>query len=279
VVPNEASGRRLFGSFLFIALIQIDFELYCQKTGLTKSEHLARKSIYQKGSVRKEEISMSIILLIEKRLFLRDCLHDCFDKSYPDHEIVAFGSMAEWCDSTERKTLKPAVVVYFAPPGIGLMMKIEFERIETLVPNTPIVVISDTASPEEIARIIGYGARGYIPTSMPYHLAVEAVRFVEAGGTFVPAGNVVEGRERHKGTLTERQMRVVEAVGHGFANKQIAHELKMSENTVTVHLRHIMKKLNVRNRTEIAIMTRSLLDEAGEYKFGGNGVSQDRPAL
>ncbi len=220
---------------------------------------------------------MSIILLIEKRLFLRDCLHDCFDRSYPDHEIVAFGSLAEWRNSTEKKKLKPAVVIYFAPAGIGLMMKSEFERLEALVPNTPIIVISDTASSDEITRIIGYGARAYIPTSMPYHLAVEAVRFVEAGGTFVPAGNLLAGGDRNKqpagtSTLTERQLKVVEAVGHGFANKQI--------NTVKVHLRHIMKKLNVRNRTEIAIMTRRLLDETGEHKAGGKaGTSQDRPSV
>ena len=114
-------------------------------------------------------------------------------------------------------------------------------------------------------RIIGYGARGYIPTSMPYHLAVEAVRYVEAGGTFVPAGNFLPDRGSRKqpaeNVLTERQMKVVEAVSHGFANKQIAHRLKMSENTVKVHLRSIMKKLNVRNRTEVAIVTRNLLDE------------------
>ncbi|SRR5258708_6477498 len=212
---------------------------------------------------------MSIILLIEKRLFLRNCFHDCFDRSYPDHEIVAFGSLAEWRDSTERKTLKPAVVIYFAPAGIGFMMKSEFERLEALVPNTPIVVVSDTASPDEIMRIIGHGARGYIPTSMAYHLAIEAVRFVEAGGTFVPAGNLLAGSDRNKqlagaSALTERQMKVVEAVGQGFANKQIAYKLKMSENTVKVHLRHIMKKLNVRNRTEIAIKTRRLLEEIGE---------------
>jgi DNA-binding NarL/FixJ family response regulator len=207
---------------------------------------------------------MSIILLIEKRLFLRNCLHDCLDRSYPDHEIIAFGSLVEWRESAEKKNVKPAVVIYFAPSGIGLMMKSEFEHLEALAPKTPIIVISDTANSEEISRIIGYGARGYIPTSMPYHLAVEAVRFVEAGGIFVPAGNFLAGRGPHNqpagGVLTERQMKVVEAVGHGFANKQIARKLKMSENTVKVHLRHIMKKLNARNRTEVAIMTRTLLD-------------------
>ena len=228
---------------------------------------------------------MSIILLIEKRLFLRDCLHSCFDRSYPDHEIVAFGSLTEWSESTEKKTLKPAVVLYALPAGIGLMIKREFERLEALVPNTPIVVLSDAASSDEIAQIIGYGARGYIPTSMPFHLAIEAVRFIEAGGTFVPAGNLLADGDQNKqpagaSTLTERQMNVVEAVGHGFANKQIAYKLKMSENTVKVHLRHIMKKLNVRNRTEIAIMTRRLLDETGERKSDGKAPkSLDQTSL
>ena len=228
---------------------------------------------------------MSIILLVEKRLFLRDCLHNCFDRSYPDHEIVAFGSLTEWSESTEKKTLKPAVVLYALPAGIGLMIKREFERLEALVPNTPIVVLSDAASSDEIAQIIGYGARGYIPTSMPFHLAIEAVRFIEAGGTFVPAGNLLADRDQNKqpagaSALTERQMKVVEAVGHGFANKQIAYKLKMSENTVKVHLRHIMKKLNVRNRTEIAIMTRRLLDETGERKSDGKAPkSLDRTSL
>jgi DNA-binding NarL/FixJ family response regulator len=101
----------------------------------------------------------------------------------------------------------------------------------------------------------------------------------------VPAGNVLEGRDRHEqpagpSALTERQMKVVEAVSHGFANKQIAYKLKMSENTVKVHLRHIMKKLNARNRTEIAIMTRRLLDEIDGHKPGGRaGASQDRTDL
>jgi DNA-binding NarL/FixJ family response regulator len=206
---------------------------------------------------------MSVIVLIEKRSFLRNCLHDCFDRSFPDHEIVGFGTLAEWCNHIEEKTTNPAVIIYFASAGISLMLKGELERIEALSPNTPIIVVSDATSSDEINRVIGYGARCYIPTSMPYSLAVEAVRFVEAGGIFVPAaGNLPASGGSHDPratakTLTEQQMKVVEAVGHGFANKQIAYRLKMSENTVKVHLQHIMKKLNVRNRTQVAIWTRS----------------------
>src|SRR6202022_4824207 len=134
--------------------------------------------------------------------------------------------VTKWAESTEKKKLKPAVVLYAVPAGLAFMMKSEFDRLEALVPNTPIVVLSDTATSDEIMRIIGYGARGYIPTSMPFHLAVEAVRFVEAGGTFVPAGNFLAGRDRHKqpagpSALTERQIKVLEASGHVSQNNKI----------------------------------------------------------
>ena len=214
---------------------------------------------------KRRDVAMSVIVLIENRLFLRNCLHDCFGRSFPDHEIVGFGTLAEWCNYIEEKTLNPAVVIYFALAGISPILKSEFRRVEALSPNTPIIVISDATSSDEINRVIGYGARCYIPTSMPYSLAVEAVRLVEAGGMPVPAaavGNLLPSGGSHDPQatakiLTEQQMRVFEAVGHGFANKQIAYRLNMSENTVKVHLRHIMKKLNVRNRTQIAVLTRT----------------------
>ena len=206
---------------------------------------------------------MSVIVLIEKRSFLRNCLHDCFDRSFPDHEIVGFGTLAEWCNYIEEKTLNPAVVIYFASAGISPILKSEFGRIQALSPNTRIIVVSDATGSDEINQVIGYGARGYIPISMPYSLAVEAVRFVEGGGIFVPAvGNLLASAGSHDPratakTLTGQEMKVVEAVGHGFANKQIGRRLNLSENTVKVHLQHIMKKLNMRNRTQLAVWTRS----------------------
>ena len=141
---------------------------------------------------------MSVIVLIEKRLFLRNCLHDCFDRSYPNRKIFGFATLAEWCDYIEEKTLNPAVVIYFALAGISPILKSEFGRIQALSPNTRIIVISDATGSDEINQVIGYGARGYIPTSMPYSLAVEAVRFVEGGGIFLPAvGNLLPSGGSH----------------------------------------------------------------------------------
>ena len=61
------------------------------------------------------------------------------------------------------------------------------------------------------------------------------------------------------GAVTARELAVVRAIQHGKSNKVIAYELGMCESTVKVHVRRIMKKLNAKNRTEVAIKTSELL--------------------
>jgi DNA-binding NarL/FixJ family response regulator len=65
--------------------------------------------------------------------------------------------------------------------------------------------------------------------------------------------------EDRRKTFTERERMVVAAVCKGMTNKQIASELGISENTVKVHLRHVMQMLNARNRTAVAILGSPLL--------------------
>jgi DNA-binding NarL/FixJ family response regulator len=65
--------------------------------------------------------------------------------------------------------------------------------------------------------------------------------------------------------LSPRQRQVLELIGRGKPNKLIAHELEISENTVKAHLRQIMKRLHVTNRTEAALMALGQdLDDFGD---------------
>jgi DNA-binding NarL/FixJ family response regulator len=59
--------------------------------------------------------------------------------------------------------------------------------------------------------------------------------------------------------VTARELAVVRAIQKGKSNKVIAYELNMCESTVKVHVRRIMKKLNAKNRTDVAIKSQSLL--------------------
>jgi DNA-binding NarL/FixJ family response regulator len=134
--------------------------------------------------------------------------------------------------------------------------------------SVPTIVLSPRHNFELMRAIIGYGAKGYIPMTMGFEIAIEAVRFVLAGGTYVPAECLLSGissvsppsqRPTTAGVITARELAVVRAIQQSKPNKIIAYELNLSESTVKVHVRHIMKKLRAKNRTEVAIRATDLL--------------------
>lgn len=145
------------------------------------------------------------------------------------------------------------------------------ERIKELkqsLPDVPIVVLSDRDDVQCMAAAFRHGVRGYIPTTLEPPVVVAALRLVQAGGTFIPTAGLLKALEElssamekqlndiHPATFeifTSRELEVVQLLQQGKANKLIAHELEMCESTVKVHVRHIMKKLKVSNRTHAAI--------------------------
>ena len=91
------------------------------------------------------------------------------------------------------------------------------------------------------------------------------MQLVSAGGLYVPPSILMALQHRPpqsenpangqvRSLFTPRQAGVVEALRQGKPNKIIAYELTMCESTVKVHIRHIMRKLNARNRTQVAFM-------------------------
>lgn len=208
-----------------------------------------------------DTIKRPAIVVIHPRAFFRDCFVRCLELSYKTHEVFAFEKISAWQETDDQDAIEPAIIVFFAEsnnPSSG----IDLQSLETAAAGIPVVIMSDSDDVNYVTRALKGGARGYIPTSLPFNVAVEAVRLVEAGGTFVPVSSLDLNRDK-LGTatkandlLTQRQLMVVEALCQGMANKQIAYELSMSEHTVKVHLRHIMRKLNARNRTEVAVLTK-----------------------
>jgi DNA-binding NarL/FixJ family response regulator len=225
------------------------------------------------------------IVVIDSRAVFRDCFVKCLEISYRDHEIFSFTNLLEWYGSKQPNALAPAVVIVVVIDNCDFNSA-SLEFLETAAADIPVVIVSDVDDLDHIVRTLKSGVRGYIPTSLPYNVAVEAVRLVKAGGTFVPASSFVHDRNELQPalksgvSLTERQMKVVEEIRHGKANKQIAYELNMSEHTVKVHLRHIMKKLKARNRTEVAVLSGDLFPESRDQHrelLGGSG--KDLPPM
>ncbi len=130
--------------------------------------------------------------------------------------------------------------------GIDAMIGIRSE-----FPEARIVILTTFEGDVEIQRALQAGARGYLLKSTPPDELVQAIRQVHAGKKRVPpevAAQLAEHMSYER--LTAREVEVLREVAEGNRNKDIAHRLFISEETVKVHIKHIMDKLGANDRTQ-----------------------------
>jgi DNA-binding NarL/FixJ family response regulator len=121
-----------------------------------------------------------------------------------------------------------------------------------------IIVLTTFERDVEVQRALKAGARGYLLKSMPPKQMLETIRQVHAGRKCVPP-EIAAGLAEHIGdeTLSEREVEVLRHVAAGTRNRDIAGRLFIAEETVKVHLKHIMSKLGASDRTQsVAIAAR-----------------------
>ena len=223
------------------------------------AEHVARRLDLQSSKAVEKKV-----VIVESRIFLRECIQRSIQSalSIPVETLTSFSEL------DEQRTIESARLVIISLGETNTPESAEaLNIISNLAPSLPTIVLSSKYNFEVMRAVIGYGAKGYIPMTMGFEIAVEAVRFVLAGGTYVPAeyilsaipSGVTPSRPPGAGTITGRELAVVRAIHQGKPNKIIAYELNMCESTVKVHVRHIMKKLRAKNRTDVAIKATALL--------------------
>lgn len=119
------------------------------------------------------------------------------------------------------------------------------------------LIVSAYAEPAIVARALEHGSHGYLSKDAPIAMVAAAVRSIAGGKRFVDPG--VAGRLLcEEGTLSEREVEVLEMMSRGMQNMTIAHELGISVETVKAHVSRVMGKLGGESRTEaVAIALRS----------------------
>jgi DNA-binding NarL/FixJ family response regulator len=128
----------------------------------------------------------------------------------------------------------------------------------TEFPAARIIILTTFEGDVEIHRALQAGARGYMLKSTPPRELVEAIRQVHAGKKRVPPDVAAHLAEHFSDeALTEREIDVLRHIGGGNRNRDIAERLFISEETVKVHIKHIMEKLGASDRTQaVAIAVR-----------------------
>jgi DNA-binding NarL/FixJ family response regulator len=137
--------------------------------------------------------------------------------------------------------------------GIDAMIGIRSE-----FPDARIVMLTTFEGDVEIHRALQAGARGYLLKNMPPSELAAAIRDVHKGKKRVPPEVAAQLAEHMSDEgLTAREVEVLRRVAGGNRNRDIADLLFISEETVKVHIKHIMEKLSAKDRTQaIAIAVR-----------------------
>jgi DNA-binding NarL/FixJ family response regulator len=122
-------------------------------------------------------------------------------------------------------------------------------------PGARLIVLTTFEGDVEIQRALKAGASGYLLKSMPPKQIVETIRGVHAGRRIIPPQIALQIAEHlAEESLTHRELEVLRHVAEGNRNRDIAEVLHISEDTVKVHLKHVMEKLGASDRTQAVAM-------------------------
>jgi len=118
-------------------------------------------------------------------------------------------------------------------------------------PGARIIVLTSFEGDADIERALAAGARGYVVKGVPREELLGAIRAVHAGKKHIH-GSVAEKLAEHMGSekLSERELQVLKEMAAGKRNKEIGGELSIAEDTVKMHVKNILEKLQVNDRTE-----------------------------
>lgn len=174
----------------------------------------------------------------------------------PDMQMVAQAANGSEAIQMFRQHLPDVTLMDLRLPdmsGIEALIAIRTE-----FPEARIVMLTTFEGDVDIRRALEAGARGYMLKNMPPKELVEVIRQVHKGKKRIPA-EVAAHLAEYFGddALTEREIEVLRYVASGNRNREIGERLFISEETVKVHIKHIMEKLGASDRTQaVAIAVR-----------------------
>lgn len=212
------------------------------------------------------------VLIADDHLLFRDGLRRLLSQFKDEMTFFEASTFDEVRALTDGGTEFELILLDLGMPGwTGFN---ELGAIHARLPRALLVVVSGSDRRVDLMSALENGAAGYIPKSSSAKVLLGALQLVLAGGIYVPAeairGDLVTNHDvladdtlTNVGPgggeqLTPRQREVLERLREGKSNKQIAHELGLTEGTVKVHVTAILRLLGVRNRTQAALTAQGM---------------------
>ena len=203
---------------------------------------------------------MQRLLLVEDHASFRQTLALVFDQQ-PDFEVVGqAGSLDEARQLMRGREADMGVIDLVLPDGEGVEL---IEELHEVNPEFAALVLTASLDRAAHAKAIEAGAAGVLHKSADVDEIMDATRRLAAGETLISSDELVEmlrlagqSREEEREAresieqLTRREIQVLEALGEGLTNREIAERLHMSVDTERTHMMNILSKLGVHSRLQ-----------------------------
>ncbi|HNQ91946.1 MAG TPA: response regulator transcription factor [Alphaproteobacteria bacterium] len=218
------------------------------------------------------------LLIADDHTLFRDAMSQYLTRSNPDANITTVKNLDEALSYMGNGNGTPDLVLLdLNMPGMNGLEG--FERFRKTHPDTSVALLSGVAEVSDVQQAMDMGAVGYFPKTLSGRAMLKAIELVLSGEKFIPVDHATNGlmpsyfSDNNKNSptaplpihtkspkkdqsgvgLTPRESEVLERLGHGLSNKDIARELDLQEVTIKLHVRGVCRKLNVSNRTQAAL--------------------------
>lgn len=223
-----------------------------------------------------------VLVIIEPLMLPRTCILNILRRELAEFEILDM-STVQSLDCVSAHDVRLVVLSIADKPIDHPSVEDDLAAITGCCPNTSIAVLSNHDDEPTALAAMRRGVRGFLPTSLPIEIVIAGLRLVLVGGIYRPlpaaawskisdleppcihslASRTSDGARTAAGKnvsdFTPREQQVLGELELGLPNKLIAAKLNLSENTVKMHIQHIMRKCDARNRTEAVLRWRGLL--------------------
>jgi two-component system NarL family response regulator len=168
-----------------------------------------------------------------------------------DMTVVAEASNGQQAIELYRKHLPDVTLLDLRMPGMGGVEA--SQKIRGEFPGARMIALTTYGGDEDIRRALAAGVQAYLTKDVLHDELLKAIRAVHAGQTYLPAAVAASlAAQMPRPELSAREVQVLGLIVSGMANKQIAYELGIAEHTVKNHVKSILSKLGVQDRTQAA---------------------------
>jgi DNA-binding NarL/FixJ family response regulator len=199
------------------------------------------------------------VLLLDDQEIIRESLAKLLDEQDTIEIVSKCSEVQQVLDEVKR--IKPDLVL--VNDNLSKFESSEVVRtINESDPEVKVAVLTDSIDQKDLLAAIESGATGYLHKEARVDEFVESIDIIGKGGVVISpqmADGLGDNLNLNKNTeeqvqieLSEREVEIVRLLAKGATNKNIAKELFIAENTVKVHIKNILQKLNLRNRQQLA---------------------------